>query len=283
MTDATASPLQADVPCARCGYDLRGLTPPGKCPECAFDIDESIRAARFAGMLPPAQKRWARHMIEAVVIALAPFIISTVANVTFTDAGGPRARIPHVVAVTILVWSLSSWSAWRLATLEPLERAIGSRRRLAVALRGSAVGFLMLGCVWLWLSGASFNSTLLHFGLVVFAATAAVTFYLRVRHVAIRIGAPALGGQALMIALLVPSIMVAVQYSDSEGLFSITPTTGWAGIVRYFISGMFSWGDWDDLLQLVSWPILLTICQIAVLVQLLVALIRVRRRAVAEG
>jgi hypothetical protein len=85
-----------------------------------------------------------------------------------------------------------------------------------------------------------------------------------------------------MIALLVPSIMLAVRYVGSEGLFSITPTTGWAGIARYLIVNQVDWEDWDDVLQLVSWPILFTICQVAVLVQLLIALVRARRRAV-EG
>ena len=276
---AAPAPLQEDVPCARCGYDLRGLTAPGRCPECGFDIDASIRAARsLAGGLPLPSNRWVRQMTEAVVIALLPFVISMLGNLIFGEPGGPPGRLPYVVTMTILVWSLSSWSAWRLATLEPLEREMGGRRRIAVALRGSAVGFIALGTCWAWLSGRPLNTGPLHLGLVLFAATAAVTFYLRVRHVAIRIGAPGLGGQALVIAVLVPSITGAVRYVGSEGLFSITPTTGWAGIVRYLIVNVRGWNDWDDVLQLVSWPILLTICQLAVLVQLLVALIRTQRR-----
>ena len=86
MADAASRPLQADIPCARCGYDLRGLTPPGKCPECAFDLDASIRAAQsLDGGLPVPSKRWVRQMIEAVAMALLPFVISTIANFLFAD------------------------------------------------------------------------------------------------------------------------------------------------------------------------------------------------------
>ena len=278
MSTTAENSLQLDVPCAGCGYDLRGLTPTGKCPECGFDIDTSIRAARsLDGELPLPSRRWVRQMIEAVVIALLPFVISMVGNLFFGNPAGPPASLPYVLTATMLVWVLSSWSAWRLATLEPAERGVRGRRRIAVALRGAAVAFVTLGAVWVWLSGISLN-TGLHLGVILFAATAAVTFYLRLRHVALRIGAPGLGGQALMIGLLALGITGTVRYVGSEGLFSTTPTTGWAGVVRYLIVNVRQWDDLDDVLQLVSWPILFTICQLAVLVQLLVALVRVRRR-----
>ena len=47
MTDP-ARPL-ADVECAECGYDLRGLLPYGNCPECGtaiyFSLDETAMKA----------------------------------------------------------------------------------------------------------------------------------------------------------------------------------------------------------------------------------------------
>jgi len=41
---AEVGPLPADLPCARCGYNLRGLHPAGKCPECGGAIVPSLLA-----------------------------------------------------------------------------------------------------------------------------------------------------------------------------------------------------------------------------------------------
>jgi hypothetical protein len=226
-------------------------------------------------------------MIDALVIALLPFVISTVGSFFVADpGGGPAGPQPFVVITTVLVWALSSWSAWRLAALEPIERRLRGPRIVAMILRVAAAAFLVFAACWTALSGRTFDVDVWHASLVFSGTVAAVAFYLRVRHVALRIGMPGLGGQALMMAVLVPSVLLAVRFVGSSGMFTITPTTGWAGILRYVFPALvrWDWDDWEDVLRLVSWPFLLTICQVAVLVQLLVALIRTRRHAVnAEG
>ena len=39
------SDVRIDVPCEECGYNLRGLTSDGRCPECGHSVDESLRTA----------------------------------------------------------------------------------------------------------------------------------------------------------------------------------------------------------------------------------------------
>jgi hypothetical protein len=274
-------PLQRDVPCARCGYDLRGLTPPGKCPECGFDIDQSIRTLHAAGVVAPPQRRWTRHMIEGVTCALISFAVPVVSNFVFGDLRSGQ-RTSTVVATTIVVWTLSAYAGWKLAALEPREVHEASRRRVSAALRGSSAAFLALGALTLWLTGRSDALPMWRLGFSLLASTAAVTFFLRVRHAAIRLGLPGLGGQSLMVAALSPAVILTIGFGTNDGLFGITPLVGWSGTMRYLVRNLTQWRDWADLTRLVSWPVLFTICQVAVLVQLLVALIRARRRA-TEG
>ncbi len=37
------APIEIDRPCARCGYNLRGLKPDGHCPECGSSLAQSLQ------------------------------------------------------------------------------------------------------------------------------------------------------------------------------------------------------------------------------------------------
>ena len=53
--------------------------------------------------------------------------------------------------------------------------------------------------------------------------------------------------------------------------------------IRYIIGDVDRLRDLRDLWRLAAWPVLFTICQVAVLVQLLLAALRARRHARLEG
>jgi serine/threonine protein kinase len=55
-------PLQADVACAQCGYNLRGLAGSGKCPECGRAIRDSL----FRDRLIFADEQWLRVVTAGV-------------------------------------------------------------------------------------------------------------------------------------------------------------------------------------------------------------------------
>lgn len=64
--------IRDDVPCAACGYNLRGLPPVGKCPECG----DSIRASlRLRWMSDPVNRQRHQYGLAMQVIAIALMVL----------------------------------------------------------------------------------------------------------------------------------------------------------------------------------------------------------------
>lgn len=81
---SVAATLIDDVPCAKCDYNLRGLTAVGRCPECGEPIDSSIRRNRLLFANPKWLATIARGqaIIFAAITAIpiAPVVIAMVAG-----------------------------------------------------------------------------------------------------------------------------------------------------------------------------------------------------------
>src|SRR6476620_10726253 len=74
---AQTDEMPVDLPCHRCGYDLRAHPRDGKCPECGASVAESSRLAALP--LRPAWRdsdpRWRRRMLAgAWVLVLLPLM-----------------------------------------------------------------------------------------------------------------------------------------------------------------------------------------------------------------
>ena len=271
---ATDVALQIDVPCARCGYDLRGLTPPARCPECGFDIDESIRVSRRT--VVPAEARWLRSMIAGTSIALLGFLLAAV-TACFAREFNPGTSLLYFV-VMVTVWVLALYGAYEVARLERLEKPRRSCRRARVALLVSALAFVVLAVACQSPLQRHVDSRWFRVLVPLFAIAASAAFYWRLRQIAFRIGHSPLAGQATMIALLSPAIPWTLRFTN---LFYYSPLLGWTGFLLYLRS-IDSIDDLDDWWRILGWPMMLTVCQIAVVVQLLIALVRARRRAAME-
>lgn len=66
-----------DLPCHRCGYDLRAHAADGKCPECGEPVAESRRIARIPRRPPwrDSDPRWRRRMLAGVwILAMLPVL-----------------------------------------------------------------------------------------------------------------------------------------------------------------------------------------------------------------
>jgi hypothetical protein len=155
---APAGLLEHDVPCAGCGYDLRGLTPPGRCPECGFDLLESIRAfaARSQGWLPP-DPAWARQIREGAWLSLISFALALFAvlaperwyRLPFRNA--PLSAAPGRIlflAVACGWWVLSWAAAWKLTRSEPTAGGRRSWRFWGWAARALCTTHFLIPFAW---------------------------------------------------------------------------------------------------------------------------------------
>src|SRR5882724_9800787 len=74
---AHAAEISAELPCHRCGYDLRAHPPDGKCPECGASVAE----ARKEALIPrrpvwaKSDARWRRRMLAGLwLLVLLPLM-----------------------------------------------------------------------------------------------------------------------------------------------------------------------------------------------------------------
>lgn len=155
-----AGTLGEDIPCCRCGYNLRGLTPPGDCPECGWDLRDSLHAHRLRPKpLPPPDPAWAGQIREGAWLALAAFVVLMVPvfapfewfRMPFRNA--PIGRTPG--RVTLLSFACVGWvlawaSAWKLTARErDIEgRVPPTLATLLARLLGTA--FMLTPFAWAW-------------------------------------------------------------------------------------------------------------------------------------
>lgn len=107
-------PLEKPLGCARCGYDVRGLSRNGRCPECALEIVQSIGYPFRAGTA------WLRRM-SFFSIALA-FYLPLSAVLCFLAAGF-FGTLGGMISVFLL---LTSWIPLCVAFAERAARGINN-------------------------------------------------------------------------------------------------------------------------------------------------------------
>ena len=71
---STAGPIETDVTCRRCGYNLRGLLEEGLCPECGTAVVLSTRG----DLLRYADPDWVETMARGVKFILWGLLLATV-------------------------------------------------------------------------------------------------------------------------------------------------------------------------------------------------------------
>lgn len=127
--------LDRDTPCRSCGYNLRGLTDDGSCPECA----NPIRASPVPDLLADADPQWLHDLFVGVLLLTVypvarPFISTLV-------AAGAENRWMESFTLAMLVAG-----AWLLSEPEPGCARRPSASRTNAIVKGAA---LMAGLVGL--------------------------------------------------------------------------------------------------------------------------------------
>jgi hypothetical protein len=137
---APSAGLGEDVPCIGCGYNLRGLTGTGRCPECGTALYPSVvRHRNRRRPLPPPDPRWARQVAEGALLSLVAFALAGVLILAPQDwyvmpyQFAPSSRSPGraaLLGVAATAWVLAWYSAWKLTRQPPAGELIRHRGRL---------------------------------------------------------------------------------------------------------------------------------------------------------
>ena len=135
-----------DLPCIRCGYNLRELSPDGRCPECGTPIHRSIHGDLLSAADPAWLTRVSRGftLIKAASVTLASIALFLVLALTFRAPWIPAIVLRVVlrlgVSVSVILVLLGIFA---LTTPDPrvslTEQPVALRR----IVRGAAIAGLL--------------------------------------------------------------------------------------------------------------------------------------------
>ena len=144
-----ARPLDTDVPCIQCSYNLRGLQPDGHCPECNAAIERSLCGdelrfadpewlARVGRGLKLVIWAWYTMLVGCIVfIAFTTTIGAVMASLSGPAIGGIAASVVSTLfglAATASI-ALAAIGIWLLTTWEPRAEHTGQPMRLRTWMR----------------------------------------------------------------------------------------------------------------------------------------------------
>jgi len=156
----TASPppvqiVEADAPCTRCGYSLRGLSVVGKCPECSWAIEASLRGGllRYAGPEYLGSLIFGAMVIvvtniATAVLSMVAMIVAMILAFTVAASGGAIAALPSLESVTLILAVVASLASlvgyWQFTTPDPATERSEQPRAARRVVRASVVATLVV-------------------------------------------------------------------------------------------------------------------------------------------
>lgn len=110
-------PIEFDLPCTSCGYNLRGLTQTGRCPECGASIEVSLRG----DLLCFANPRWLKSVrsgIDWMFVALALAVAVSALHV-LRFLNGPAGIWMFIPLLMVIEGVPRLLAIWMITTPEP--------------------------------------------------------------------------------------------------------------------------------------------------------------------
>jgi hypothetical protein len=125
-----------DLACVVCGYNLRGLMPGGRCPECGSPVDRSVHG----NLLRYADRGWLEKLLLGVRLMLWGLLLSVLTNVGSNAAvlAGMYPPRAFFIIVGSFVSGLGLAVAILLTTEEPRVALSDEKERLPTVIRACA-------------------------------------------------------------------------------------------------------------------------------------------------
>lgn len=123
-----------DLPCVVCGYNLRGLTPGGRCPECGSPVDRSVHG----NLLRYADRGWLEKLLLGIRLTLWNILITIVICVGSAIAGAAGAPAVFLVPGQLLIVGIDLVAMFLLTAQEPRIAFAEDRVTLRRAMRACA-------------------------------------------------------------------------------------------------------------------------------------------------
>jgi hypothetical protein len=156
-----------DVPCLRCGYNLRGLAPDGACPECGTPVARSLRGnlLRYSDPAYVARIHTGVFIIQAVIIVQILLVVAALTLALAAAFGGARGAgrfaggqvlLPRV-QIALHTATFTGWWMFSAPDTAYLGRDAGDQARRVVRIAvgaGIAVAVVQTALALLLGSGA---------------------------------------------------------------------------------------------------------------------------------
>ncbi len=261
MTDSPLQPaILRDMTCGTCGYNLRGLSPDGRCPECGHPIEES----RYDPRLAAADPRWLRAIHRGFTILLVSVIVSA----TRRTFGQAVILMYGSYQAMLIMWfigaTLYSLGSWILASRDCACPPMFDPRHLRRVVRVCAAVAWTVNLTWTIdaVTGNRYlHLSLLGLGLIICCLSGDACLFLLLRRFARRIPAPALGWASTFLLFFVPTtaavglglsmvylVLVVIGHPNpiavyestgGRAIVTISTVTSWVNLVA--LSVVFFW------------------------------------------
>jgi hypothetical protein len=129
--DPTSGVVIIDLPCRQCGYNVRGLSPAGACPECGARVALSLRG----DLLRYSQPQWLRKLqrgVELILWNIVLAILAAIALAVLTRIAGTSGGLIGQL-ITLAAALVGFVGAWWLTEPDPSglgEDQYGTVRKL---------------------------------------------------------------------------------------------------------------------------------------------------------
>jgi hypothetical protein len=109
--------LAEDISCRKCGYNLRGLSPNGRCPECGTAVGRSLQG----DYLHFADPQWVRTLASGMDWLVAALLLGIIVGAAVRGiTGGPSGETLWTECAQLLASLISFVGYWKLTTPDPV-------------------------------------------------------------------------------------------------------------------------------------------------------------------